>query len=66
MTDEMKKNLELRGKIIDLGYSISGDIDHGECFYDVDMLNDFCKSLDRMKELASDYYISNKKELDED
>ncbi|MEH6848584.1 hypothetical protein [Bacillus pseudomycoides] len=66
MTDEMKKNLELRRKIIDLGYSISGDIDHGECFYDEEMLNDFCKSLDRMKELASEYYSSNKKELDEE
>ncbi|WP_319618421.1 hypothetical protein [Bacillus cereus group sp. BfR-BA-01700] len=66
MTDKMKKNLELRGKIIDLGCEISGDIDHGECFYDEDMLKDFCKSLDRMKELASDYYDSNRKELNKE
>ncbi|EEL69452.1 hypothetical protein [Bacillus mycoides] len=62
MTDEMKKNLELRGEIIDLGYSISGDIDHAECFYDEDMLKDFCESLDRMKKLAVDYYNSNKED----
>ncbi|WP_180228901.1 hypothetical protein [Bacillus toyonensis] len=34
MTKEMKKNLELSRKIIDLGYSISGDINHSECVYD--------------------------------
>ncbi|MGG3547258.1 hypothetical protein ACT7CS_22190 [Bacillus pacificus] len=62
MTDEMKKNLELRRKIMDLCYSISGDIDHGECFYDKDMLNVFCKDLDRMKELALEYYNSNKED----
>ncbi|MCM3735581.1 hypothetical protein M3215_07050 [Bacillus cytotoxicus] len=66
MTDEMKKNLELRQKIIELGYEISGDIDHGECFYELEMLNDFCESLDRMKELALEYWESNKKTLNED
>ncbi|GIN88686.1 hypothetical protein J6TS2_50720 [Heyndrickxia sporothermodurans] len=66
MTDEMKKNLELRSKIKELGYSINGDIDHGECFYEEDMLAEFCESLDRMKELALEYFASNKKEMEMD
>jgi len=65
MDNETKNNLKLRQQIIDLGYEISGDIDHAECFYDLDMLNDFCSNLEKMKELALDYYKSNRKELDE-
>ena len=64
MTEETRKNLELRSEITELGYAINGDIDHGECFYELDMLNDFCKSLYRMKELALEYYNSNKKEME--
>ena len=66
VTDETKKNLELRNQIRDLVSEIDGDVDHGECFYELDMLNDFCKSLDRMKELALEYYHSNKKEMEKD
>lgn len=64
MDIETKNNLELRKKIIDLGYEIAGDIDHAECFYDLEMLNDFCSNLNKMKNLAREYFISNKKDLD--
>jgi hypothetical protein len=63
---ETKKNLELRKKIIDLGYGIAGEIDHGECFYEKNMLEAFCASLDEMKNLAREYFVSNRKEIDED
>ncbi|MBS4173489.1 hypothetical protein [Bacillus sp. FJAT-49736] len=66
MTDEMKKNLELRRKIRDLACEIDGHVDHGECFYEEDMLAGFCKTLDRMKELAQEYYASNKREMEMD
>lgn len=66
MDAETKKNSELRSKIIDLGWKISGEIEHAECFYDLEMLNDFCSDLDKMKELALEYYNSNRKELDEE
>jgi hypothetical protein len=66
MGEQTKKILELRKQIMDLSYEISGDIDHGECFYDEDILSDFCESLDRMKDLALDYYKSNREELDDE
>jgi hypothetical protein len=66
MTDKVINNLKLRSEIRELAYSIDGDVEHGECFYDKEMLADFCKSLDRMKELALEYYISNKDDMEED
>ena len=60
MDGQTKQNLELRKKIITLGYEITGDIDHGECFYEREMLIDFCSNLDKLKNLAHEYYISNK------
>jgi hypothetical protein len=64
MTEEIKKNLELRKRIINLGYEIAGDIDHGECFYDFNMLRDFHVNLDKMKHLSLEYYSSNRDEID--
>lgn len=66
MDIETKNNLKLRQQIIDLGYEIAGDIDHAECFYDWDMLHDFRSNLDKLKNLAMEYYISNKAEMEDD
>jgi hypothetical protein len=66
MNIETKNNLKLRQQIIDLGYEISGDIDHAECFYEKDMLEEFCSNLDKMKNLAREYFVSNKAEMEEE
>jgi len=55
----MKNNIRLRQQIIELGYEISGDIDHAECFYDLKMLNGFLSKLDEMKKFSIEYYRSN-------
>jgi hypothetical protein len=60
-----KQNLEFRQQIIELGYEISGDIDHAECFYDEEMLKDFISNLDKLKSIAREYFISNKSEMEE-
>jgi hypothetical protein len=48
-----------RQQMADLSYEIDGDIDHGECFYEKEMLDDFIKNLDKMKELAYAYFKEN-------
>lgn len=53
---------DLRKTIIDLGYEISGDLDHGECFYDKGMLDQFLQNLDILKTTAIAYYNANKEE----
>ncbi|MGD6876935.1 hypothetical protein [Bacillus infantis] len=65
MDAQTKQNLELRKQITNLGYEIAGDIDHGECFYEKEMLDDFIANLDKLKNAAREYYISNKAEEDE-
>lgn len=54
----------LRKQINDLACQISNDVDHGECFYDYEMFNDFIESLDEMKKLALRYYSENKAEME--
>ena len=63
MDVETKNNLELRRKIHELGIEIMSDIEHGECFYEWDMLQDFRSNLDKLKNVAKEYYISNKEEI---
>ncbi|MFS0643783.1 hypothetical protein [Siminovitchia sp. 179-K 8D1 HS] len=65
MDVEAKNNQQLRRLVINLGYEISGLIDHGEYFYDLEELNDFCATLDKLKNAAREYYISNQEEIDE-
>lgn len=57
--------LSLKGELQDLYYAISADIEHGECFYDKDMFDDFIKNLDKMKETAYWCFYENQKEDDE-
>jgi hypothetical protein len=64
MAEESKRNLKLRGKLNDLGMEFFGDIEHGECFYELEMLEGFLKKVDEMKRAALDYYHSNKEEAD--
>jgi ribosomal protein S27E len=61
-----KRNMRLKGEIEDLADEICGDVHHGECFYELDMLEDFCNNLIKMKELALEYYDSNKLEMQEE
>jgi hypothetical protein len=42
----------LRQQIYELACEIDGEVQYGECFYEEDMLNNFCNSLDKLKELA--------------
>lgn len=58
----MDLNMKLRREIIELGEEIVGDIDHAECFYEKDMLDEFLANLEKMKRLAIDYYYSNQEE----
>lgn len=55
--------MSLREDVDNLWVSIDGDIEHGECFYDKDMLNDFLKDLDKLKKIAIEYFEENQKEL---
>lgn len=57
---------DLREQIEDLNYDISANIDHGECFYEEDMLKDFIAILDKMKELAIKYYQENQSEMEDE
>lgn len=66
LSEQAQENMNLRGQVHDLADEIAGDVHHGECFYEKDMLDDFIKNLDKMKELATKYYESNRKELEED
>ena len=66
MSNGIKEDLKLRQKIYSLTDEILGEVDHGECFYDREMLNDFLDKLDDMKILACRYYDSNREGLDED
>jgi hypothetical protein len=52
----------IRDKIRNLANEIYVDVDHGECFYELDMLNTFCENLDKMKELALQHFHENKEE----
>ena len=56
------EEMSLRKEVRDLYYSISADVEHGECFYDLEMLNEFCARLDMMKDLAQKYYKENQEE----
>jgi hypothetical protein len=66
LSETAQENMKLRGEVHDLADVIAGDVHHGECFYEKDMLDDFIKNLDKMKDLAQKYYDSNKKEMEED
>lgn len=58
----MDENMKLRNKINSLGEEIVGDIYHGECFYELDMLDDFLDKLKELRTLAVEYYHSNMEE----
>lgn len=52
----------LRWEVEDLACDISCSIDHGECFYDAEMFNEFIADLERLKNLAVAYYRENRDE----
>lgn len=56
----------VRREVEDLACQISCSVDHGECFYDTDMLDEFISDLDRMKNLAIAYYRENKDEMEDE
>lgn len=58
----MDSNMKLRSEIIELGQELARDIDHAECFYEKDLLDEFCANLEKMRRLAVDYYYSNQEE----
>lgn len=66
MDIQTKNNRRLRAQVINLGYEISGGIDHAECFYDKEMLEEFCDNLDKLKNVAREYFISNELENEKD
>lgn len=49
----------LRSDIQDLGDEIHGDIHHGECFHDKQMLEDFVASLNKLEVKTLQYWASN-------
>jgi adenylate kinase len=56
----------LRQRVFELACEIDGEVQYGECFYEEDMLNNFCNSLDKMKELAREYYKEIQSEMDKE
>lgn len=57
--------MSYKGQLQNLYYFISADIEHGECFYDKEMFDVFCKHLDKMKEVAKQYFDENQREIAE-
>lgn len=62
MEESTKRNLELRSQVKDLSCEITNDVEHGECFYEESMLKEFLENLDKLKDLAIKYYVSNREE----
>lgn len=56
----------IRREFEDLACQISCSVDHGECFYDEEMLDEFIADLERMKNLAIAYYRENKDEMEDE
>jgi hypothetical protein len=52
-------------QIQDLTFQIASEVDHGECFYDAEMLTDFMDSLTTLRDLSVDYYNACRREADE-
>lgn len=52
-----------RKKVIrDLVAEIVSTVDHGECFYEYDDLEDLLAALDKLKEVSIEEYNSNQEE----
>lgn len=45
----------LHSRIQELSEIIAGDIHHGECLYEKDMLKQFHRNLDELKQLSAEY-----------
>jgi hypothetical protein len=58
--------MSLHKELMNVYYSISGSIDHGECFYDKNMLKSFLSELDALKLLAQKLYEKNQQERDDE
>lgn len=63
---QMQENMKLRNRVQELGEEIAGDIHHGECFYEKEMLEEFIGNLNDLIGTAQAYYESNRKELEND
>ena len=57
----MEKGVELEQGVYNLHLTIKAEIHHGECFYELDMLEKLCSDLDKLKVAAREYYDYNKK-----
>lgn len=56
--------MSLKNEIKELYYSISADIEHGECFYSQRWFDDYCKTLDELKQKSIEYFNENKLEME--
>lgn len=50
---------DLRQQVNTLISEINGDIQHGECFYEKNMLDSLIEKLDKIKYLATKHYVKN-------
>jgi hypothetical protein len=51
-------------QVQDLTFEIAGEVDHGECFYDLNMLKQFHVKLEILKHLSLEYYKENQDEME--
>lgn len=58
-------NRQLSRYLQTMGQFIAGHLEFGECFYDEEALVDFLQDVDKLKEAAIRYYVSNRKREDE-
>ncbi|USL89420.1 hypothetical protein vBBceHLY2_00144 [Bacillus phage vB_BceH_LY2] len=58
----LNENMKLRSKLTELSEEITNDIHHGECFYDLNELDDFLDKLKELRTIAVNYYHSNLEE----
>lgn len=56
----------LRSEVHELACEIYNEVDHGECFYDEEMLSEFLAKVERFKHACQQYYTQNKEEEDDD
>lgn len=56
----------LRSELEELANEVSASIDHGECFYEYDMLIEFIETLETIKRLSINHFNEIKKEFEDD
>lgn len=50
-----RKRIDIRSRINKLSLEINSELEHGECFYNKEMMDKFFSKLNEMKQLSIDH-----------